>query len=144
MADEPSLTGDDGIEEDERSSSRPSSARSTSTRRPQAEVRLERKLQGGLKQLGAIVGRRDERLGEILTQDADKMGIMLARVAQTGAKPLKVVIGFVSELLEPLDAFGRTAAHLLAKFREARASAREEWDDEEEASGQTAEPWKVD
>ncbi len=150
MADDPDLTGEDVIEEEDekrkgRAFDRPaaSSTRTTATRRPQAEVRLERKLQGGIKQLGEIVGRRDEQLGEILNKDADKMGIMLARVSQTGPKPLKAVIGLVSELLAPLDAFGRTAAHLLAKFREARETRRIEQEWEEEEGDAPAEPWKV-
>jgi hypothetical protein len=130
MADDLNLTGEEeDIEKEDERKPRRSSA--SAARRPQSEVRLEKKLIGGLKQLGGIVSRRNETLGEIIIEDSEKMGRLLARVAQTGPGPLKVAIGFVSELLEPLDAFGRLVGQLVRDWREARARHRLEEEDEQ-------------
>ncbi len=78
MADEPNLTGEEEDERQDDEERRPRRSSSTATRRPQTEVRLERKLIGGLKQLGGIVSRRNETLGEIIIEDSEKMGRLLA------------------------------------------------------------------
>lgn len=133
------LTGrgsEDDLRDEEEPKRKPPE-RSTSTRRPQSEVRAERKVQGALKQLARIVKRRDVVLGNIIEEDADKMGTLLAHGAAKWPGPLQKLIGIVIELLEPLDAFGRTAAHLVKKVREARAEARQEWEEEQAV----ARPW---
>lgn len=145
------LTGNKDVDEpeadeEERSPRRGAAARPTTARRAQSEVRMERKLQGGLKQLGAIIGRRDETLGAIISEDAAKMGTMLAHASQAWPIPFKKLISVVVELLDPLDAFGRTAAHLLMTLRAKRAETNsDEWiaGEEQDEPRPQAQPWKL-
>lgn len=123
---------------------------------------LKKKIEDPIAKIAEWIAGRDEDLAAILRADGPKMASLLSRLAANAQTPMIVVLGIqlFASLLEPIDAFGRTAMHILKRMREKREERMEQVEhvtDEEEAEvrdfvpppgdsltdDHVAEPWKL-
>lgn len=92
---------------------------------------LRAKIADPIGKIADWISSRDEELAEILRSDAPKMASMLSRLAANAHTPMIVVLGVqaFATLLEPIDAFGRTALHLFRRARERRENQIQQMQD---------------
>lgn len=99
-----------------------SSSSSSSSSPGFSQSRLVDKLAEPIQRIGQFLEDKDPELAQALKEDARKMALLLGRWAASPKCPPGVVaaIRFVAVVLEPIDAFGRTARLLYVRLRDRR------------------------
>lgn len=129
------LTDDKEPDKPARKSSSSSKSRpSRSSAKQEADLR-ERLVECFDRIAGALRGRGDEELAELIDEDAEVMAVGLVsmtRPLQALRAPLLVVVAVV----EPLLAFGRIGRVLVVRFAERRAIAQMQADAAQDADAE--------